>query len=487
MKKIVVIGGGITGLATAFYLQQYARGAVDTTLIESAPRLGGKITSAHESGFVIEGGPDSFIAQKTATLELCRDLGLNDQLIGSNNAEHPTYVWSRGRLHPMPEGMMLMAPTMILPFLRSRLISWPGKLRMGMEMLVLANGKDEDESLASFVRRRLGAEALEKIAAPLMAGIHAADPETLSLQSTFPLFLEMENKYGSLLRGLMMQKQAQRRMHEKQVSYHRRASMFMTLRNGLQQLVDAILAQLHPEYLLLNRRVLAVTRNRDQYEVTLSNGLRMPADEVVFATPAYATADLVREIDPVLASKLRALRYVSTATVSLGFKRSDIKHPLDGFGFVVPHNEKRKITACSWSSAKFNHRAPGDCALIRIFIGGARAEDLAEGDETALVQLARQELHAVMGISATPVLAKAYRWHKANPQYEVGHQARIEEIDRIVASHSGLHLAGAAYHGAGIPDCIQSGVSIAQAITRKYSINRNEFYDRGISPSICVQ
>ena len=466
MKKIAIIGGGITGLATAFYLQEYTHGAVDITLIESAPRLGGKITSAQGSGYVVEGGPDSFITKKPAALELCRDLGLNDDLISCNNTKKNTYVWSREKLHPVPEGMMLMAPTMMLPFLRSRLISWPGKVRMGMEIFLSPRCAKTDESLASFVRRRLGKEALDKIAAPLMAGIFAADPERLSLQSTFPIFLEMERKYGSLLRGILQQKRAKEhipvRPGPKQVS----SAMFMTLRGGLQQLVDAIVARLHLQTILLNRHVLTVTRDQEKYRIDLSDGSHFRADEIVFATPAYVTANLIREIDPVLALKLREIRYVSTATVSLGFKSSDIKLPLDGFGFVVPHNENRQITACSWSSMKFNHRAPEGYALIRVFIGGARAEALAEQDEAALLQLARLELCAIMGITATPVLTKVYRWHKANPQYDVGHQARIAEIDKIVAWHPGLHLAGAAYHGAGIPDCIQGAIKVAQSLTR---------------------
>lgn len=470
MKKTVIIGGGITGLTTAFYLQELSHGEAEITLIESTPRWGGKITSAHERGFIIEGGPDSFMIQKGAVLELCHMLGLDDQLLSPNSTKRATYVWNRGELHPMPEGMILMAPTMILPFLRSRLISWPGKLRMGMEMLIPPNGKD-DESLASFVRRRLGVEALEKIAAPLMAGIYAADPETLSLQSTFPLFPDMENKYGSLLRGMIMLKRVQKRRHEK------RAPTTMTLRGGLQQLVDAIRTRLNSQNILLNCRALAVTVTGDRYEIALNDGSRIHADEVVFATPAYVTAGLVQEIDPLLASELREIRYVSTATVSLGFRLSDVERPLDGFGFVVPHIEKRRITACSWSSTKFNHRAPRDHVLIRVFLGGARAESVAEKDEAVLVQLARQELHATMGIIAKPVLAKSYRWHKANPQYEVGHQSRVARIDQIIASHPGLHLAGAAYHGSGIPDCIYSGVKAAKAITNNAPWNRNEIYD----------
>jgi oxygen-dependent protoporphyrinogen oxidase len=466
MKHIVIIGGGITGLATAFYLQQHALAEIQTTLIESSPRLGGKILSTHQDGFTVECGPDSFITQKPAAITLCHDLGLADQLIGSSIGK-PTYVWNRGHLHPIPEGMMLMAPTMMLPFLRSRLISWPGKLRMGMELLIPRREETGDESLASFTRRRLGTEALEKIAAPLMAGIFAADPEKLGLQSTFPMFLEMEKQHGSLLRGILKRNRAKARNPVPAGSKPKPSPMFMTLKGGLEQLVDALVARLKQQKVLLDRRVTCVNRVLDRYQIDLNDGSRLWADEIVFATPADVTADLVRGLDPVLAFKLRAIHYVSTATVSLAFKRSDLKTPLHGTGFLVPHNAKRRITACSWSSQKFSHRAPDEFELIRVFIGGARAELLAEQNDSALIQLAREELRDIMGIDAEPVLAKAYRWAKANPQYDVGHGDRIAEIERLAAWHPGLHLAGAAYHGAGIPDCISSGIKTAANIANR--------------------
>ncbi len=466
MKNIVIIGGGITGLATAFYLQQFAGAAIDTTLIESSPRLGGKILTTHQDGFTAECGPDSFITQKPAAITLCQDLGLADQLIGSSIGK-PTYVWNRGDLHPLPEGMMLMAPTMMLPFLRSRLISWHGKLRMGMELLIPRREEEGDESLASFTRRRLGAEALEKIAAPLMAGIFAADPEKLGMQSTFPMFLEMEKQHGSLLRGILKRNRAKARHPVSAGSKPKPSPMFMTLKGGLEQLVDALVARLTLEKVLLNTKVVCVNRVLDRYQIDLSDGSRLWGDEIVFATPADVTANLVRGMDPVLAFKLRAIHYVSTATVSLAFKRSDLKKPLHGTGFLVPHNATRRITACSWSSQKFSHRAPDDCELIRVFIGGARAEFLAEQEDAALIQLAREELRVIMGIDVEPVFAKAYRWSKANPQYDVGHGTRIAEIENIASWYPGLHLAGAAYHGAGIPDCISSGIKTASNIANR--------------------
>jgi oxygen-dependent protoporphyrinogen oxidase len=363
----------------------------------------------------------------------------------------------------MPEGMMLMAPTMILPILRSRLISWPGKLRMGMEVFVRRAKSDSDESLASFVRRRLGSELLNKIAGPLMAGIHAGDPERLSLRSTFPMFAEMEHANGSLIRGMMKRKKAQ----AGRPASAKTPSMFTTLAGGLQQLPDAIACRLNSRQVRLNCRVQSLLSNGDRYKLVLSDGSSMVADNIVFATPAYVTAEIVQQLDPCLAETLRAIRYVSTATVSLGFTRSDLKCPLNGFGFIVPASEGRRINACSWSSMKFSDRAPKDCVLLRVFVGGALAEDLAEQDEAALIDLARKELHEILGITATPVITKAYRWNKSNPQYEVGHRALIAEVERLSESHPGLHLAGAAYRGSGIPDCIQSGMDAARKITQQ--------------------
>lgn len=478
MNRTVIVGGGISGLATAYTLQE--RGSADSTLIESAPRWGGKITSVHENGFTIEGGPDSFITQKTAAIELCRRLGLEDQLVGSNSGKSAaTYIWSGERLHRMPEGMMLMAPTMVLPFLRSRLISWPGKMRAGLEVFIPRARGDGDESLAGFVRRRLGNELLDKIAGPLMGGIYAADPERMSLKSTFPMFLEMEKQHGSLLLGMM------KRVRSRAAHGAKRPPMFMSLRGGLQQLSDALVARLPGTNLRTGCRTLAVSRYAERYRIDLSDGSSLLADDVVFATPSFVTADLVEQLDPTLAERLRSIRYVSTATVSLGFRRSEVAHPLQGAGFIVPPSEGRRITACSWSSAKFNHRAPEDCVLLRVFIGGALAEELAEQDEAALVQLAREELQAILGITATPVLAKAYRWSKANPQYDLGHGERVAEIEWSLGNLPGLHLAGAAYHGPGIPDCIQSGIKAAEAIAARQAQGENSC--RSDAPSCCIE
>ena len=454
MGKTIIIGGGIAGLATALRLEESGFG--DFTLIESASRVGGKISSAEERGFLIEGGPDSFITQKKSTLELCAKLGLDEQLIGSEAGA--TYVWSDGRLHPMPEGMMLMAPTMIGPIVRSKLISWAGKLRLALEPFIKARTDGEDESLGSFVRRRLGSEMLDKIAGPLMGGIHAADPERLSLRSTFPMFPEMEKKYGSLTRAMMKSPK------RKAAPGAKKPPMFMTLRGGLNQLPRAIAARLPEHKVRVGTAVVAVRLREIGYEVVLGDGSVLHAENIVFATPSYVTADLVQQIDPLLATELRGIRYVSTATVSLGFRRSEIEHPMRGAGFIVPHTEGRQISACSWSSSKFAHRAPEDSVLLRVFVGGALAEDLAELPESSLVELAWEELHATMGITADPVVTHVARWRKSTPQYDVGHEKRVAAIERAVAQLPGVYLAGNAYRGSGIPDCIVSGQKAAESI-----------------------
>ncbi len=341
MSRTVLIGGGISGLATAFYLNEYSRGTMECVVLESSPRWGGKIASAHEGGFLVEGGPDSFVAQKRATLELCRSVGLASHIVPANTTSGPsTYVWSGGQLKPMPEGMMLMAPTMFLPMLRSNLISWAGKLRMAMEVLIPASHSDDDESLGSFVRRRLGQEVLDKIAGPLMGGIYSADPDRLSLRSTFPMFVEIERTHGSLVLGMMRRKKPPQTTAKPQ-------PLFVSLTGGVQELTDALVKQFDPASLRLSCRVLSVSREDGRYNLVLSDGTSMLADHMVFTAPAFVSADILDSLDSELTAKLREIRYVSTATVSLGFKRSDIKQPLNGFGFIVPATEGRKINACS--------------------------------------------------------------------------------------------------------------------------------------------
>lgn len=457
MKHTIIIGGGITGLAAAYSLQKAGKGSIAVTLIEGSQRLGGKITTARRGGFLVEGGPDSFLARKTVTLDLCRELGLEDQLQPARAGKYPTYVWSGGRLHPLPMGVRPMVP--------SRLISFAGKLRMAAEVLVPPREMEGDESVASFMRRRFGTEMLEKLAGPLMGGIYAADPERLSLGSTFPFLQVMEKKYGSVLRGWKKARGGSKGKSGR--------SMFLTLRGGLLQLTEALEAAIGPGVIERDVPVAAVLPQQGRYEVVLEDGRSLTADDIVFATPAYVTAGLVEYIDTALAERLRAIRYVTTATVSLGYRAQDLQRPLDGFGFVVPRMEQRRINACTWTSTKFEGRAPDGHVLMRVFVGGAGAEAYAERTDDALIALARQEVDAAMDLAAEPVLARVYRWPKGNPQYEVGHRERVKEIEALAATHRGLYLAGAAYHGAGVPDCIENAQAVVRQLVGKYGI-KNE-------------
>jgi len=464
---IAIVGGGIAGLATAYYVQREAQQAglrLRYSLVESAPSFGGKIVTDVQDGFTIEGGPDSFITQKPAALRLCRELGLGDRLLGTNDTQRKVFVLDGGRLRPLPDGVMLVIPTRFAPFALSPLVSLPGKLRMGLDLFIPPRRDNGDESLADFIRRRLGQEALDKIAEPLMAGIHVADPERLSLQATFPRFIQLEEKYGSLIKGMLAQKgQA---AGQQRNGAGRTLSLFMTLRGGLRELVRELASRLEGE-LLPGTGVLELTRAsgpRPGYHLRLTGGRSLDADAVILATPAFVAARLVEPMHANLAARLWAIRYVSTATVSLGFRRAEFEHPLGGFGFVVAAREKSRLMACTWTSTKFNERAPVEHVLLRAFVGGPHHQELVELPDEALIQLVRDELQKVMGVNARPVISRIYRWPQANPQYDVGHLERVTQIEAVAEELPGLYFTGSAYRGVGIPDCIQQGQETASLV-----------------------
>ncbi|KAB2904610.1 MAG: protoporphyrinogen oxidase [Anaerolineae bacterium] len=443
--KVAVVGGGIAGLTTAYEAQKHG---LSVTLIDT--RLGGKIMTDTSDGFVIEGGPDSFITQKPWGTALCQELGL--ELISTNDDRRKIYILRRGKLHEMPDGLMMVVPTQFWPFIRSPLISWRGKLRMGMDLFIKPRPLNGDESLAHFIQRRLGQEALDILAEPMMAGIYVADAETLSLQATFPRFMELEQKYGSLTRGMIA------------AGKHRpstKSSLFMTVKGGLQGLVDALERALTGQ-LLLGRQVKSIDRQGETYWLTCDDGTTLDADVVVLATPAYVSAELVKPFSIELASLLNNIRYVSTATVSLGYQRREVNHPLDGFGFVIPRTEPTRLLACTWTSTKFNHRAPEDSVLLRAFIGGTHHQELVQHPDDKLVEIVREEYRQIMGIAATPSIARVFRWHRANPQYDVGHLERVGRMESLCPPR--LYLTGSAYRGVGLPDCIHQGQKTVEKI-----------------------
>jgi len=448
--RIAIIGGGITGLATAYFLQERAR-ASEIFLIEGERRWGGKVLTEYAQGFVIEGGPDSFLTQKPWALQLCEQLGLADRLAGPQ-PHRKAFVLLGGRLRRLPEGVMGLVPTRLGPFLRSDLFSAWGKLRMGLEPLMPARRDGEDESLGEFVRRRLGGQALERLAEPLLAGIYAADADQLSLLAAFPRLRELERRHGSLTAGVM----AQRRRRPK--SIERARPLFMTLQSGMSALIGALRAQLHNVNAITGQPVVQLGRQGKNatslYSLRLADGCLLEADAVVLTTPAYIAAALLKPLSPAAAEFLAEIPYVSTVVVTLAFRRSQVEHPLDGAGFVVPRVEGRALTACTWSSSKWSGRAPEGAVLLRCFFGRAGREDELQLDDDGLLRLAYRELRSLLGLRGEPLLAQVHRWPRAMPQYLVGHLDRLAQIEEALGEHP-IILAGAAYRGPGLPDCIK--------------------------------
>jgi protoporphyrinogen/coproporphyrinogen III oxidase len=464
--RVVVVGGGITGLSAAYYLQQEEicrNRAVSITLIETSQRLGGKLITDQVGEFTVEGGPDSFLRQKPWAAELANSLGLQADLIGTNDYQHKTYVLNHGRLTPLPDGVMLIIPTRLMPFMLSPLISWPGKLRMGMDWFIPRKQDTGDETVAAFVQRRLGSEALEKIAEPLLSGIHVSLPEKQSLLATFPRFRTTEQKHGSLIRGMLAEKKA---AAQKRSADEKPASAFLSFKQGVGHLPQALEAALTGCSIRKGVRVVAIQRRPDGgYKVGLSSGEEVSADAVILTTPAFAAGELLEPLSPVTASLLNSIEYVSTATISLAFRQQDIRKPFRGFGFVIPRMEQRRISACTWSSFKFEHRAPEGSLLLRCFVGGPGKEAMVDLEDAELIKIAREELASILEVQAEPIFTRVYRWRKANPQYNLGH---IDLIQKIFAACReqipGILLCGSAYEGVGIPDCVHQGKKAAEAV-----------------------
>ncbi len=510
MKRVLIIGGGITGLAAAHRIlerSQESAKQVDLTLLEAGPRVGGIIQTRERDGFLLESGPDSFISEKPEALELAKRLGLESHLIETNEHHRRSLIVRQGRLLPVPEGFHLLAPSRFWPFVRSEIFSWPGKARMALDLLLprrklaphagcprgdpALNGNrdtDVDETLAQFVRRRLGREALERMAQPMVGGIYTADPEQLSLRATMPRFLEMERQHRSLIRALRYRSPT---VTEGSVADRgtsgARYSLFLSFDRGMQLLTDKLeerilsfrsqISNLQSQIskgdglgqtsIRLNTTVESLTVEREEgaetpkWKVRTNRGETIIADAVCLALPAYGSARLLSGVDAHLAAELDGILYASSATINLAYKREDIPHPLDGFGFVVPFIEKRTVMACTFSSVKFPGRAPQGHVLLRTFVGGALQPDMVALKEAELLSRVRADLRALLGIEQAPLFAEVAKWERSMPQYHVGHLQRVKRIREQVASLPHLALAGNAYSGLGIPDCIRSGEAAA--------------------------
>ena len=445
MHPVVIIGGGIAGLAAAFECR--ARG-VQPLVLEAGDRAGGVIVTERRDGYVIDGGPDSILAQKPAAVALCRELGIADRLV-STLPPRLAFVLRSGRLVTLPEASFLGLPTRLRSLASTELFSWAAKLRMTLELVRPARRDEGDESIGDFMRRRFGGEAVSYLAEPLLAGIHAGDVERLSLPALFPRLVEAERSHGSVLRTLF----ATRRPPSTQ-------GAFVSFRDGLAVIVDALVAFLDADTIRFGARVAQI-EGHGPFTVALTSGERIGARTVIVAAPAWAAAPLLRSIDDEIASLCAGISYASSATVVFGLRRDQVRHDLQGTGFVVPRVEGRALMAGTWVTSKWPHRAPEGHVLLRGFVGGATNEAVLERPDAALTELVFEELATVLGITGTPLLTRVYRWPRATPQYNVGHLARVAEIDERLQRLPGLYLTGSGYRGTGLPDCIADARDVA--------------------------
>jgi oxygen-dependent protoporphyrinogen oxidase len=427
---VIIAGGGLSGLTAAFYLQ---RSGVPFRLFDPQPRLGGVMLTEQIDGFTVEGGPDSWLTSKPWAMELLRDAGLADEVIGCKEENRKTWIWRRGRLIRYPEGFQLMVPTSVMAILRSPLLSVGAKIKMATEWFRRPVVRPMvDRAVAEFVLDHFGQEAIDYLAEPLLSGIYGGEPELLSAESVLPKFVELERKYGSVARGV-------RKEPAKATG-----PAFSALRGGFRQLVDRLCVPYE------RAGIQCIEPNRIRL-----NGEWIEGSQVILACGAQASATALKSFDPELSALLRTIQYSSATVVALGYRRNQISHPLDGFGFLVPKKERNRMTACTWVNSKWDHRAPPDHALFRCFVG-----DTEPGAETE----ARNGLRTYMGVTAEPLFTKVYAWPDSMAQYHVGHRQRIAEIESLAARHPGLRLLGNAFHGIGIPDCIREAKRCALAI-----------------------
>lgn len=457
---LIVVGAGITGLSAAYKAHKtYPHASI--LLLEAADRLGGKIITdrveSEDGAFIIEGGPDTFLATKPWGVALCNELGIGDRLHGTNPNKKNTYVLKKNRLLPLPDGLAMMIPTNIPAILRSGLVSWFSKARMGLDLILPGARKaaHEDESLGSFVSRRLGRKAYENLIEPLMSGIYAGDGDKLSLLSTFPYLRDLENNYGSLARGALAMRA---KMSAGKTAAVGSRSAFLAPTTGLAEMIEELARELKDVDIRLNAAVAAVNLENGVYKIMVGEQT-FETERLVLASPAWASAKILKDAPGelgALAQAISAVPYTATATVSLAYNESDLPRELDGYGYVNPRAAGRKALAATWTSTKFPHRAPNGKALIRVFIGRAGEEQDIKWTEQGLFDVALAETREVMGITAAPILFRVFQFENAMPQYNLGHQNILAESSRLQQRLPGFSLAGAGYRGIGIPDCINS-------------------------------
>jgi protoporphyrinogen/coproporphyrinogen III oxidase len=467
MKRIAIIGGGIAGLSAAWAVEKARRAGqeIEYALLEAGPRLGGVIGSEVVDGCVIEGGPDSFLTEKRAAAQLCRELGIGDQLLPSNDAERKTYILVRNRLIPLPDGLMFMIPTKLAPTAFTRLFSLGTKIRMAREYLLPPAPATQDESVAAMTRRHFGQETVDRLVSPLLSGVYGGDASQLSVRAVLPRMVEMEQNYGSLTRAMLAARKRAPNPAGKPAGPP--PSLFTTLRGGMSQMVDATAAQLVSSSVRLDAPVHGLGRSNGGGSWTVESTYgREQFDAVILALPAWASAKLLYLIDHPLSEALIGIPYSSSITVAMGYERSELAKLPPGFGFLVPATEKRRMLACTFVHTKFSGRVPEGKGLLRCFLGGAGNDALLDEDDEHLTRMVLQELDEILRLKAQPQFVRIQRCRRGMAQYGVGHLERIQLVRDRIAAIPGLALAGNAYQGIGVPDCIRTGQEAAESVLR---------------------
>jgi len=460
--RAIIVGGGISGLSAAY---EFAKADQPAILLESRPRLGGVIETEKVEGCVLEGGPDSFLAAKSAGLELIEEVGLGSEVIGSKDRERITYLVRDGKLVPMPDGLMMMVPTKILPMLATSLIGWGTKARMGLEFFRRPPQQAlPDRSVTDFIVDHYGREAVDYLAEPLLSGVYGGSVDRLSVNSVLARFVELERKYGSLTRGVLAARR--KAAAQRKASYGGSAALFQTLKGGLAQLTAELESRIRGKIDIRQATAEGIETTPEGFRVR-AGGEVLDAPNVILATPAWAAGALLRDVDPRLAGLLEGIEYSSSATVAIGFRRSDCGPIPPGFGILIPACERKLLVACTFIGAKFPNRVPDDVVVIRCFVGGAGQEAVLDLDDREILRRIQAELQGLLGWTEEPLFTRVARWHKAMAQYTVGHEARLASIAEQLADLPGLYLAGNAYEGIGVPDCIRTGRQAASQALRR--------------------
>jgi oxygen-dependent protoporphyrinogen oxidase len=491
MKRIIIIGGGVAGLGAAYKVTRAASEGhdIEFVLVEKDKRLGGKIQTEivpdpEEKGrFIVDGGPDCFLTEKPACHRIAKLMGIFDDELPTDDSRRRTWILSRGKLHQMPDGVMMFAPTKFVPFATTGLFSWPGKIRMGMDLFIppkkMAPGEFNDETLENFVVRRMGRECLDRLAEPLVGGVHASDPKQMSLAATFPRLLEMEQNYGSLLKAFIA---VRRKVEEMRHKYppkpgEKPRTFFTSFAKGMQQLTDSMANAAGRKGMRIGVSVNSLQRTSDHsWSASLSDGSSIDGDAVIVATESWTAEPLLRPLDKAIADALAAIPTSSSATISIAFHENEVGFDLNAFGVLCPLVEGRALMAATYSSTKWPGRAPKGKVLLRGFVGGPHNQEILKRSDEELVKIVIEELNHVLGLNpfAKPLFSRVFRWHLGMPQYTLGHLDRITLIEDRSSKTPGLALAGGSYRGVGVPNCIESGERAVSKILGEWGVDLAE-------------